>query len=216
MRTGTGGNNVNPLSSIKGVWIAGILLSVLLAVGVNLSLGGSAFAFNHQAFLRWVHIIAGIVWVGLLYYFNFVQMPAVAAASADAAGPGPGAIGRYVVPRALLWFRWAAVVTWCAGVSLLLGSGRFLSVFSLGLAGDGDRLYAVTMGAGAWLGTILLFNVWVLIWPNQKKILGLAGSRGEAELAAARKTVANVARLNAVLSFPMLMFMVAPNHGLVF
>jgi uncharacterized membrane protein len=207
---------VNPLSSIKGVWISGIVLSVLLAASIDLAFGGGAFSFNHQALLRWLHIIAGIIWVGLLYYFNFVQMPAVAAATADTAGPGPGAIGKYLVPRALLWFRWAAVVTWCAGVAHLHGSGRFLSVFSLGLAGEGDRLYAVTMGIGAWLGTVLLFNVWVLIWPNQKKILGLAGSVGEAELAAARRTVANVARLNAVLSFPMLMFMVAPNHGLVF
>ncbi|MGB0126079.1 MAG: hypothetical protein WBP72_00480 [Rhodocyclaceae bacterium] len=207
---------MNPLSSIKGVWMAGILLSVLLAALVHLSVGGGAFAFNHQAFLRWVHIIAGIIWVGLLYYFNFVQMPAVAAAAADTAGPGPGAIGKYVVPRALLWFRWAAVVTWCAGVSHLLATGRFMLVFSLGLAGSGDPLYALTMGIGSWLGTILLFNVWVLIWPNQKKILGLTGKVGETELASARKTVATVARLNAVLSIPMLMFMVAPNHGLVF
>lgn len=207
---------MNPLASIKGVWIAGILLSVLLGALAHLGTDGAAFAFNHQALLRWVHIVAGIIWVGLLYYFNFVQMPAVAAATADAGGPGPGAIGKYVVPRALLWFRWAAVVTWCAGAAHLLGSGQFLAVFSLGLAGHGDPLYAVTMGFGAWLGTILLFNVWVLIWPNQRKILGLAGSVGEAELAAARKTVATIARLNAVLSLPMLMFMVAPNHGLVF
>jgi uncharacterized membrane protein len=207
---------MNPLASIKGVWIAGILLSVLLGALAHLGTDGAAFALNHQALLRWVHIVAGIIWVGLLYYFNFVQMPAVVAASADAGGPGPGAIGKYVVPRALLWFRWAAVVTWCAGAAHLLGSGQFLSVFSFGLAGDGDRLYAVTMGLGAWLGTILLFNVWVLIWPNQKKILGLAGKVGEAEVVAARKTVATVARLNAVLSLPMLMFMVAPSHGLIF
>lgn len=204
---------MNPLDSIKGVWVAGIVLSLVLALIVNASAGRAMFEFHELAFLRWVHVVAGIIWVGLLYYFNFVQMPAVAAAAADAGGPGASAIGKYVVPRALLWFRWAAVVTWVAGAHHLIASDRFLTAFSLGLLGGTDHTYGLTMGIGAWLGTILLFNVWVLIWPNQKKLLGLVQNVGEADLAAARKTVATVARLNAVLSLPMLMFMVAATHG---
>jgi uncharacterized membrane protein len=204
---------MNPLTSIKGVWIVGLLLSVLLAGIVNLAIGGIFLAFDELAFVRWVHIVAGIIWVGLLYYFNFVQMPAIAAAAADQGGPGPAAIAKYIVPRALLWFRWASLVTWGAGVWYLVRNDSLLDVFTLGLAG-GDLGYALPMGVGAWLGTVLLINVWLLLWPNQKKLMGLAPSQGEADLAKAKKTVATVARVNAVLSIPMLMFMVAAPHGI--
>ena len=100
-------------------------------------------------FERWAHFLFGIVWIGLLYYFNFVQVPAMAAAAADKDGPGPAAIGKYVAPRALLWFRWAAVGTWVAGAALL--GPNFMSAF---LLQDGF----VNIGIGAWLGTIMLFN----------------------------------------------------------
>jgi uncharacterized membrane protein len=204
---------MNPLTSIKGVWIAGLLLSILLAMIVNLAVGNGPLAFDELAFVRWVHIVAGIIWVGLLYYFNFVQMPAVAEATADQGGPGPAAIGKYILPRALLWFRWASLVTWGAGAWYLARNDSLMDVFSLGLTG-GDSDYALPMGIGVWLGTVLLINVWFVLWPNQKKLMGLASSQGEADLAKARKTVATVARINAVLSIPMLMFMVAAPHGI--
>ena len=198
---------MNPLNSIKGVWIAGIVLAVVLAVIVNLAAGVGWFDFNHPEFWRWVHVIAGIIWIGLLYYFNFVQMPAVAAAGPDAA-----AINKHVAPRALLWFRWAAVVTWISGAMYLMGTLQFANVFSLGFAGGFDPHYGLPMGIGVWLGTIMLFNVWVLIWPNQKKVLGLVEA-GDEEKARAKKIATMASRTNVVLSIPMLMFMVAARGG---
>lgn len=164
--------------------------------------------------LRWIHILAGIIWIGLLYYFNFVQVPAVASATADKDGPGPAAINKYVAPRALAWFRWAAVVTWLSGFVYLWGAGN-LGAFALGLAGTGVNEYQLYIGIGAWLGTIMLFNVWVLIWPNQKKVLGLVAATDE-EKASAKRTAFLASRTNVMLSIPMLLFMIAARHGLLF
>ena len=108
---------------------------------------------------RWLHIMAGITWIGLLYYFNLVQVPAMKDAAADGTAAG---ISKHVAPRALLWFRWAAVATWLMGAALL--GPQFSAAFGLQAGYTG-------IGIGAWLGTIMLFNVWVLIWPNQQKIL---------------------------------------------
>lgn len=163
-------------------------------------------------FERWLHFLAGITWIGMLYYFNFVNVPAVAAATADQGGPGPAAIGKYVVPRALVWFRWGAVVTWLSGAALL--GPNFTSAFTLGLM-EGGTLYHTTIGMGAWLGTIMLFNVWVLIWPNQKKILGIVQAT-DAEKAKARRVAFLASRTNTLLSIPMLLFMGAAFHGLPF
>ena len=113
------------------------------------------------ALSRWIHFMAGIMWIGLLYYFNFVQVAALKNAAADGTASG---ITKHVAPRALLFFRWAALVTWLAGAALL--SNQFMNAFTLS-----NGMGAI--GVGAWLGTIMLFNVWVLIWPNQKKIQGI-------------------------------------------
>ncbi|HEY5602439.1 MAG TPA: urate hydroxylase PuuD [Gammaproteobacteria bacterium] len=154
-------------------------------------------------FERWLHFLAGILWIGLLYYFNFVQVPALAAAAADKEGPGPAAIGKYVAPRALLWFRWAAVVTWVAGAGML--GKNFVAAFTF-------QEGFVNIGMGAWLGTIMLFNVWVLIWPNQKKVLGIVKASAE-EIAKARRTAFLASRTNTMLSIPMLFFMASHSHG---
>ncbi len=146
---------------------------------------------------RWIHILAGIMWIGLLYYFNFVQVDALKAAQADGTAAG---ITKHVAPRALLYFRWAAVVTWLAGANLL-GKHFFDAFFFL------DRTF-VPIGVGAWLGTIMLFNVWVLIWPNQKKILGLVQATDE-EKNRARRVAFLASRTNTMLSIPMIFFMVA-------
>ena len=156
------------------------------------------------ALSRWIHFMAGVMWIGLLYYFNFVNVAAAKAAAADGTGAG---ISKHVMPRALFWFRWGAVVTWLAGASLL--SRHFLDAF-LFL----NKAY-YPFGVGAWLGTIMLFNVWVLIWPNQKKILGIVAATDE-EKAAARKTAGMASRVNFVLSIPMLMCMAGASHGLPF
>jgi len=164
---------------------------------------------------RWLHIIAGVTWIGLLYYFNFVQAPALAAATADKDGPGPAAISKYVAPRALLWFRWAALVTWLTGAYYLMVTKTLIGAFTLGFAVDTGKLYAASIGFGAWLGTIMLFNVWVLIWPNQKKILGMVPAT-DAEKATARRVAFLASRANTAMSIPMLMFMQAGPHGIPF
>jgi uncharacterized membrane protein len=148
---------------------------------------------------RWIHILAGIMWIGLLYYFNFVQAQAVKAAQADGTAAG---IGKHVAPRALLYFRWAAVLTWVAGAALL--GANFGTAFTFGAG------YA-KIGMGAWLGTIMLINVWALIWPNQKKALGLVQASDE-EKNRARRIAFLASRTNTMLSIPMLFFMVAQTH----
>jgi uncharacterized membrane protein len=146
------------------------------------------------ALARWVHFMAGIMWIGLLYYFNFVQVAALKAATADGTAAG---ITKHVAPRALLFFRWAAIVTWLAGAALL--GEQFPNAFTFrgGLAG---------IGMGAWLGTIMLVNVWALIWPNQQKILGLKPATDE-EKTKARRVAFLASRANVMLSIPMLFFM---------
>ena len=152
------------------------------------------------ALARWFHFIAGIMWVGLLYYFNFVQMAALKSAAADGSA---AAINRHIAPRALAWFRWAAVATWVTGAALL--GKNFTAALTL-QAGH------VAIGIGAWLGTIMLVNVWALLWPAQKLALGLVEAT-EAQRNAARRRAFIVSRLNLVLSFPLLFFMGAAGHS---
>jgi len=148
---------------------------------------------------RWLHILAGITWIGLLYYFNFIQVPSMGKIKEDGSA---SAITKFIAPRALLWFRWAALVTWLTGAYYLERSGIGLgSAFML----KGTAAY---IGIGVWLGTIMLFNVWVLIWPNQKKVLGMVEASDEAKLKAARVALL-ASRTNTMLSIPMLFFMVA-------
>ena len=164
---------------------------------------------------RWLHILAGVMWIGILYYFNFVQVPALAAANADKEGPGPAAITKYVAPRALFWFRWAALVTWLTGAAYLEMAPQYslVGAFTLGIGAHNASLTAI--GIGAWLGTIMLINVWGLIWPNQKKILGMKPAT-DAEKATARRVAFLASRTNTLLSIPMLMFMQAGAHGIPF
>jgi uncharacterized membrane protein len=198
---------MNPLNSIKGAITTGVILAVIIIASLNTG------AFNELGLARWLHILAGITWIGLLYYFNLVQMPGLAAANADKGGPGGAGINKYIAPRALLWFRWGAVVTWVTGAWYLARFGKFASAFTLGSMGE-DR-YGLVIGIGAWLGTIMLFNVWVLIWPNQKKILGIVAATDE-QKAAARKVATLASRTNFVLSIPMLLCMGSAFHGLPF
>lgn len=190
----------NPLKSVPGTLISGLVLALVLGA---LHQG---FRINLPSLIVWAHVFVGIIWIGLLYYFNFVQIPAVGEAAADSDGPGPAAINKYVAPRALLWFRWAALLTWLTGAAALetMGIG-FANAFLL-------RTGFVPIGIGVWLGTIMLFNVWVLIWPNQKKVLGMVEASDE-EKAKAKNTAMLASRTNTLLSIPMLMSMVSFGHG---
>ena len=202
---------MNPLNSVKGALTTGFVLALIVALGLPL-LGGVDLSFHHALLGRWLHILAGVMWIGLLWYFNVVQTPGLAAAAADKGGPGGAGITKYIAPRALWWFRWAAVVTWVTGAYyLLFGYGSTDTIHRAFGLYPGFR----TIGVGAWLGTIMLFNVWVFIWPNQKKILGIVPAT-DAEKAIARKTAALASRTNFVLSIPMLLCMGGQSHGLPF
>ncbi|MGH8679714.1 MAG: urate hydroxylase PuuD [Burkholderiales bacterium] len=152
---------------------------------------------------RWIHLLAGVMWIGLLYYFNFVQVAALKAAQSDGTAAG---ISKHVAPRALLYFRWAALVTWLSGAALL--GANFSSAFLL-------RPSHAAIGIGTWLGTIMLFNVWVLIWPNQKKILGIVQASDEAKNKA-RRVAFLASRSNTAMSIPLLFFMGAGAHAQIF
>src|SRR5215831_4137292 len=200
---------MNPLTSVKGSIITGFVIAVIIALLVTMS----SISFNELGLARWFHILSGITWIGLLYYFNVVQTPAMAVAAADKGGPGGAGISKYVAPRALWWFRWGAVATWLTGAWYLTRGANFGNAFTFGHFGQ--DYYGLVIGIGAWLGTIMLFNVWVLIWPNQKKILGIVPATDE-EKARARKVAGMASRINFVLSIPMLMCMAGAGHGLPF
>lgn len=199
---------MNPLKSVSGALITGVILMVL----ISLLLPASAdITVNLAGLDRWLHIVSGVFWIGLLYYFNVVQIPGLAAGLADKGGPGNAGIVKYIAPRALLWFRWGAVVTVLSGVLLMeftYGGGGLMK----GLA---FRVGLETIGVGGWLGIIMLFNVWVFIWPNQKKVIGVVPATDE-EKAKARTTATMVSRINFILSIPMLMAMAGQSHGLPF
>jgi len=200
---------MNPLKSISGTIVSGFILAVI----VVFILGASQVQPLEIAV--WFHVLAGITWIGLLYYFNFVQVPAVgkALAEANSGGPGAAAINKYVAPRALLWFRWGAVATWLTGAGALAHMGILAGAFTFENFTFASRTSVI--GMGAWLGTIMLFNVWVLIWPNQKKILGIVQSTPEA-IAKAKVVALMASRTNTLLSIPMIMCMTGYAHGLPF
>ncbi|HBW06230.1 MAG TPA: hypothetical protein DEE99_00440 [Gammaproteobacteria bacterium] len=187
------------INSVKGK----ILIGFILAIIVYVSFRGSAEAvgLTHYGTTVWLHVLAGIVWIGLLYYFNFVQVPGMGQALADTDGPGPAAIGKYIAPRALLWFRMAAATTLLLGLVLLGTTGSIGSAYMLAPG------YQV-IGLGTWMGTIMAFNVWFIIWPNQQKILGMKEATAE-EIATAKKNAALASSINVILSVPMLLTMIA-------
>ena len=186
----------NPLDSIKGTIIAGVVLMFVIIAILDLGEPGLMSDANniYLGFMRWFHAIAGIAWIGLLYYFNFVQVPALKDAAADGTA---GGITKHVAPLALLWFRWAALATWLAGAALL--GGNFSNAFLLQPGWE-------PIGIGSWLGTIMLFNVWGLIWPNQQKILGMKKATDD-EKVKARRVALLASRTNTLLSIPMLLLM---------
>lgn len=196
---------MNPLRSVSGTIILGFAVSIVIALilaGVDVPVDPTGWSLT-----VWLHVFFGIIWIGLLYYFNFVQVPAVAEAGADSGGPGPAAINKYVAPRALWWFRWGALLTWLSGAAALeISRIGFVNAFTL-------QQNAQIIGVGAWLGTIMLFNVWVLIWPNQKKILGMVEATPE-EIARGKTVALMASRTNTLLSIPLIMCMVGHAHQL--
>jgi len=193
---------VTILQSLPKTIHLSIVLAVLLFVG--LFFGGGDFAFD-QLFWSWLfryfHVLAGIMWIGLLWYLNFVQIPSMPKIP-DEQKP---AIGKVIAPAVLFWFRWAALATIVTGLIVAYLNGYVHQAFALGIGSGGGKNTAI--GIGMWLGSIMAFNVWFIIWPNQKKVLGLVECSPE-EKPKAAKTAMLTSRINTLLSLPMLLTMV--------
>ena len=154
-------------------------------------------------FFRWLHVLSGVMWIGLLWYFNFVQIPSMPKIP-DEQKP---AIGKVIAPEALFWFRWAALATVVTGLILAILNGYIGQALAIGLTDNVAKHAAI--GIGMWLGLIMAANVWFVIWPNQKKALGIV--EAEAKAAAAR-TAMLFSRTNTMLSVPMLYAMVSAQN----
>jgi uncharacterized membrane protein len=186
-----------------------LLLSVVLAAIMIFAYGmHSANGFDRQfweAFFRWVHVLFGILWIGLLYYFNFVQIRTMPAIPAEL----KPAISKYIAPEALFWFRWASLFTVLAGLILATLRGYLAEVLTFGAANGFDRrgdMSHALMGVGIWLAIIMFLNVWGLIWPNQKRALGIVPADDATKARAAQRALMG-SRINLLLSLPMLVSM---------
>ena len=183
--------------------IAGLVLLVIV-VFIAAAISGHGIAFGHAwgaFFMRWLHVLSGVMWIGLLWYFNFVQIPSMPKIP-DEHKP---AIGKVIAPTALFWFRWAALATVVTGALLAMMLGYLAQALSLQ-----PGFHAI--GIGMWLALIMAFNVWFIIWPNQKKALGIVTVEADAKAKAARLAMLT-SRFNTMLSIPMLFCMVAQQNG---
>ena len=194
------------LQSLSKTIHASIALSVILFL--ILYFGNDGFDFDRLFWswlFRYIHVVVGIMWIGLLWYFNFVQIPNMAKIP-DEHKP---AIGKVIAPAALFWFRWAALLTILSGLILSYLNGYMHEAMTLGIGSGGGRNTAI--GIGMWLGLIMAFNVWFVIWPNQKRALGIVESDPELKAKSA-KTAMLFSRTNTLLSLPMLLTMVAAQN----
>jgi len=184
--------------------IAGFVLSAVMFVIYYQVQGYDSSAFGAY-FFRWLHVLSAVMWIGLLWYFNFVQIPNMANIPDDQ----KPAIGKVIAPAALWWFRWGAMATIVTGLILAHLNGYLMSAITLG--GGGEVAKDMFIGLGMWMGTIMWFNVWFVIWPNQKKALGMVEVDADAKAAAGRMAML-FSRTNTLLSFPMLFSMVAAQN----
>ncbi len=190
------------LTNLRNAVIAGFVLAIVVFLVVNQ--GRSDFGMAFAAYiLRFLHVLSGIMWIGLLYYFNFVQIPNMPKIP-DEQKP---AIGKVIAPAALFWFRWAAMATMVFGILLAAHNGYLVDALLLGTQSGQISI----IGIGMWLGLIMWFNVWFVIWPNQKKALGIVQVEPDAKAKAGR-TAMLFSRVNTVLSIPMLLCMIGYMH----
>jgi uncharacterized membrane protein len=189
------------LTSLGRTLLAGlvILIVIMLIAGTFAQMGDMNY---WRFFFRWLHVLSGVMWIGLLWYFNFVQIPSMPKIP-DEQKP---AIGKVIAPAALFWFRWAALATLATGLLLASSYPGYLAS-ALSLQGNNRAI-----GIGMWLGIVMAFNVWFIIWPNQKKALGIVQVGAEEKASAARKAMLT-SRFNTMLSIPMLYCMVAQQNG---
>jgi len=189
--------------SLHKTLAAGVVLLIVLIVLVGL-IGGRFVKIDHAYglfFMRWLHIMAGVMWMGLLWYLNFVQTPTVPKIEPV---EHRAAITKFIAPNVLFWFRYSALATVIFGLTLALMKGYLLSALTFHRA-------TVAIGIGMWLALIMAFNVWFIIWPNQKKVLGIVDASAD-EKAAAARVAGMTSRINTMLSIPMLYCMVAQQN----
>tara|TARA_B100000029_G_scaffold344106_1_gene336525 strand:+ start:704 stop:1291 length:588 start_codon:yes stop_codon:yes gene_type:complete len=192
--------------SLSKVIHASLVLSVLLFLFLFFAEGGIAFDTLFWSWLfRYIHVVVGIMWIGLLWYLNFVQIPSMPKIS-DEQKP---AITKVIAPAVLFWFRWAALATIITGLIVAYLNGYVHQAMTLGIGSGGGKNTAI--GIGMWLGIIMAFNVWFIIWPNQKKALGIVETPAEEKPVALKKAVIT-SRINTLLSLPMLLSMVAAQN----
>ena len=180
--------------------IAGVVILAVL-MGIAGTFGKMGDHNYWTFFMRYLHIASGVMWIGLLWYFNFVQIPSMPKIP-DEQKP---AIGKVIAPEALFWFRWAALATVVTGLLLAWMVGFIMQALSL-------QPGARAIGIGMWIALLMAFNVWFIIWPNQKKALGIVAVE-PAEKAAAARMAMLTSRFNTMLSVPMLYCMAAQSHG---
>jgi uncharacterized membrane protein len=196
------------LTSLRNTIIAGIVLTIIMVLFVT-NVTGEALSFDHSYFaffLRWLHVLSGVMWIGLLWYLNFVQIPNMPNIPDDQ----KPAIGKVIAPAVLFWFRWGAMATLITGLILAWMNGYLVDAIALGL-GENGTPKATAIGIGMWLGTIMWFNVWFVIWPNQQRALGLVEAEADVKAASAR-TAMLFSRTNTLLSVPMLYAMVSAQN----
>jgi len=194
------------LQSLQKTIICGIILTIVLFIlMLTISGGWTLDSYFWSAVFRYLHVLSGIMWIGLLWYFNFVQIPNMPKIP-DEQKP---AIGKVIAPAALFWFRWAALSTIITGLIVAYLNGYIHHAMSLGLMGGDPK--SITIGIGMWLGIIMAYNVWMIIWPNQKKALGIISVEAE-EKAKSARTAMLFSRTNTLLSIPMLLSMVAAQN----
>ena len=192
----------NILQSLNRTVIAGIILAVILFILMYLISGGWQLdTYFWSAVFRYLHVLSGVMWIGLLWYFNFVQIPSMPKLT-DEQKP---AITKIIAPAVLFWFRWAAFSTIVTGLIVAYLNGYVHQALALGIGSGGGKNTAI--GIGMWLGLIMAFNVWFIIWPNQKKALGIVECSPEEKPISLKKAVM-ASRINTLLSLPMLLSMV--------
>ena len=194
------------LQSLNKTIIAGIILAVILFIFMYSITGGWELdTYFWSAIFRYLHVLSGIMWIGLLWYLNFVQIPNMPKIPDDQ----KPAISKVIAPAVLFWFRWAALSTIITGLIVAYLNGYVNQAMSLGLLGGDAK--SITIGIGMWLGIIMAYNVWMVIWPNQKKVLGMIEVSAE-EKAKSARTAMLFSRTNTLLSIPMLLSMVSAQN----
>lgn len=187
------------LSNFRNTIIVSVILSLVMLFAYHQTSDAGGHLFG-EAVLRWLHVFFGILWIGLLYYFNFVQIRKMPDIPAEL----KPAVSKYIAPEALFWFRWAALLTWVLGVALALSRGYLVEAFTLGFSNGFANKGHMMIGIGMWLATIMFFNVWGFIWPAQKIALGIKEGYDADQKAAAAKKAMIFSRTNTLLSIPML------------